>query len=58
MLILTRKSGQRILIGDDIVVQVEIHDGRIRVGIDAPREIAIVREELKDRTRRQPEEHP
>ena len=57
MLVLTRESGQRILIGNDIVIQVEIRNGRIRVGIEAPRELAIIREELKDRPRRPPEEH-
>lgn len=48
MLVLTREKGERILIGDNIILQViEVRrDGRVRLGFDAPREIQIVREEL------------
>ena len=47
MLILSRKVGERIYIGNDIVVTVTMIDrGKIRLGIQAPREISINREEL------------
>jgi carbon storage regulator len=47
MLVLTRKSGERIVIDEHIRVTVlEIQGNQIRLGIDAPKEIPIVREEL------------
>ena len=47
MLVLSRKPGERILIGDDVVVTiVRIGPNSVRVGIDAPRTTNIVREEL------------
>ena len=48
MLVLSRKVGQRILIGDDISITiVRIAQGGVRIGIEAPRELSVVREELK-----------
>lgn len=47
MLILTRKPGQSIMIGNDIKVMVSVDKhGNIKVGVDAPRDIAIYREEI------------
>lgn len=47
MLILQRKAGEAIHIGEDIVVRIsDIGSDRVKVAIDAPRGIAIVREEL------------
>ena len=47
MLILTRTSGQSIMIGHDIVVKVlSNQDGRARIGIDAPDNVKILREEI------------
>lgn len=47
MLILTRKVGESIVIGDDIVVKVvETGKNSIRIGIDAPREISVLRQEV------------
>ena len=48
MLILTRKRGQDILVGDDIVVTVLGCDkwGSYLIGIDAPKEVSIVRREI------------
>lgn len=47
MLVLSRKEGERILIGDDIrVTVVRVSGGGVRLGIEAPPESAIVREEL------------
>jgi carbon storage regulator len=47
MLVLSRKPGQRTLIGDSIVVTViEVSPGRVRLGIEAPTGVRILREEL------------
>ena len=49
MLVLSRKPGERILIGEDIAVTVvRIGPNTVRIGIDAPREMNIVRDELCD----------
>lgn len=49
MLVLTRKAGERIRIGDDIVVTVvEVRGDSIRIGIDAPRSVKVQRGELID----------
>lgn len=51
MLVLSRKPGERILIGDDVTVTiVRIGPNNVRIGIDAPRDMNIVREELCLRT--------
>lgn len=50
MLVLTRKVGERIVIGGEIAVSVEaIVGSRVRIGIEAPRHIDIRREELPAR---------
>jgi carbon storage regulator len=50
VLVLSRKVGQRILIGDRIVVTVaKLENGQVRLGIEAPREIAVFREEIDPR---------
>jgi len=47
MLVLSRKPGERILIGENITVTVvRIGPNNVRLGIDAPRSLNIVREEL------------
>lgn len=47
MLVLSRKLGEVIRIGDDIVITiVDIDRGKIRVGIEAPRKVPIFRKEL------------
>jgi carbon storage regulator len=49
MLVLSRKSGERVLIGDMIVVTiVEVSGGRVRVGIEAPPQVLVLREELTE----------
>jgi carbon storage regulator len=48
MLVLSRKAGERIWIGDDIsVTVVRISGGGVRIGVEAPKEMPVVREELK-----------
>ncbi|MDM7885564.1 MULTISPECIES: carbon storage regulator CsrA [Curtobacterium] len=47
MLVLTRKVGERILVGDDIVITVlDSRGDGVRIGIDAPRGVKIQREEV------------
>lgn len=50
MLILTRRIDEKILIGDDIVVCVlDIEGNRVKLGLEAPKNIAILREEIHHR---------
>lgn len=48
MLCLSRRIGERIMVGDDIIVTVVDIDyrGKVRIGISAPKDVAINREEL------------
>lgn len=47
MLVLARKLHQSILIGDTIRITVlEVRDGQVRLGIDAPRGVSVLREEI------------
>lgn len=49
MLVLSRHTSERILIGDDIaIVIVRIGSSSVRIGIEAPKHIVIVREELAE----------
>jgi carbon storage regulator len=49
MLIVTRRPGERILLGDDVTVEVmEVAGGSVRLGIKAPRSLPVYREELWD----------
>ena len=48
MLVLSRKAGQRIAIGNDItVIVLECTSGRVRIGIEAPPDVPIYREEIE-----------
>ena len=52
MLVLTRKIGQTITLGDNILIAVlGVEGDRVSVGLEAPREVRIVRTELLDETR-------
>lgn len=47
MLIVTRRVGEKVMLGDDIVVEVmEIAGNTVRIGIDAPRSLPVHREEI------------
>jgi carbon storage regulator len=51
MLVLSRKTGESVRIGNNIaVVVLQVKGNRVRIGIEAPRPIGIVREELRSRT--------
>ena len=50
MLILTRRVGETLKIGDDIEVTVlGLRGGQVRMGINAPKDVAVHREEILDR---------
>jgi carbon storage regulator len=52
MLILSRKIGEEIILGDDIVIKVtETAKGSVKLGIEAPREMIILRGELREKIR-------
>jgi carbon storage regulator len=52
MLIITRRPGEKVMLGDDIVLHVmEIVGNSVRVGIEAPRSLPVYREEIWDAVR-------
>jgi carbon storage regulator len=50
MLILTRKVGEAIMIGENIVVKVlGVRSGQVKIGIEAPRDLPVHRQEIFER---------
>ncbi|MDB9752093.1 carbon storage regulator CsrA [Gammaproteobacteria bacterium] len=50
MLILTRKVGETLMIGDEVSITVlDIRGNQVRIGINAPKDVAVHREEIYDR---------
>jgi len=50
MLILTRRAGESLMIGEDVSITVlGVKGNQVRIGIDAPKEVAVHREEIYDR---------
>jgi carbon storage regulator len=59
MLILTRRTGESLRIGDDVEVTVmAVNGSQVRIGIKAPRNIAVDREEIAERKQREREPAP
>ena len=59
MLVLTRRTGEGIMIGDDIEIKIlDVSGEKVRVGIDAPREINVYRTEVFERIEAEFEEAP
>jgi carbon storage regulator len=54
MLILTRRVGETIMIGNDVTVKVlGVKGNQVRIGINAPKNVAVHREEIYERIRRE-----
>lgn len=54
MLILTRRVGETVMIGDDVSVTViGVQGNQVRVGINAPKEVSVHREEIHNRIQRE-----
>lgn len=54
MLILTRRPGEMLRIGDDIEVTVmAVNGSQVRIGIKAPQDVRVDREEIRDRKERE-----
>jgi carbon storage regulator len=57
MLVLSRKKDEKIVIGDKITIMViEIRGDKVRLGIDAPRDITVHREEVYEAIKREQDE--
>ena len=54
MLILTRRVGETVMIGDDVTVTVlGVKGNQVRIGVNAPRDVAVHREEIFERIKRE-----
>ena len=54
MLVLTRRTGQSIMIGNDVKVTVlEIRNDQVRIGVDAPRRVQVHRKEIYEQIARE-----
>jgi len=59
MLVLSRKKDEKIIIGDSITLMViEIRGDKVRLGIDAPKDVSVHRQEVYDAIKRECDEKP
>lgn len=59
MLVLSRKKNESIILGDDITITVvEIRGDKVRLGVEAPRELSVHRNEVYEAIRRHQQETP
>lgn len=59
MLVLSRKLGEKIVLGDNIVVTVvKIDGGQVRLGLEAPKDVTVYRKELEGPNGERPAPHP
>lgn len=56
MLILTRRVGETLMVGDDVTVTVlGVKGNQVRIGVNAPKDVAVHREEIYERIRNEKE---
>jgi carbon storage regulator len=59
MLILTRRVGETLMVGDDVTVTVlGVKGNQVRIGVNAPKDVAVHREEIYERIRKENEGGP
>ncbi|HBO6270189.1 carbon storage regulator CsrA [Pseudomonas aeruginosa] len=59
MLILTRRVGETLMVGDDVTVTVlGVKGNQVRIGVNAPKEVAVHRKEIYQRIQKEKDQEP